>query len=106
MIGSAVLLAASISITSTAFPALISVQLSHTSHGSAVGLSADPIAFRQFKAIARMRAIVVFPITRWPLKIYPCAIRPWVSAFISVTVTWSCPTTSANRWGRYLRAKT
>ena len=66
-----------------AFPALISVQLSHTSQGSAVARSSLPIAFRQFSAIARIRAIVVFPIPRCPLKMYPCAIRCWVNAFMA-----------------------
>jgi hypothetical protein len=68
--------------------------------------SGDPIAVRQLSAIARIRAIVVFPIPRCPEKMYPCAIRPCSSAFAKVRVTWSCPITSENRCGRYLRAKT
>ena len=43
-------------------------------HGSGVGLSGEPTAFRQFRAIATMRAMVVFPIPRCPSKMYPCAI--------------------------------
>jgi hypothetical protein len=55
---------ASISITSTALPARISVHDSQIPQGSATGLSDE----RQFKAAARIRATVVFPIPRWPLK--------------------------------------
>ena len=51
------LVAASISMTSTALPARISVHDSHTPQGSATGLSED----RQFRAAARMRATVVLP---------------------------------------------
>src|ERR1700692_1025669 len=54
------LVAASISITSTAFPARISVQDSQMPQGSATGLSDE----RQFNAAARMRATVVFPMRR------------------------------------------
>src|SRR5882672_2428569 len=121
-------------MTSIAFPARISVQDSHTPQGSGVGRSINlfagpladsladllfgpladqladptgvPIGVRQLRAIARMRAIVVFPMPRCPLKMYPWAIRPCSMAFLSVRVTWSCPITSENFCGRYLRART
>src|SRR5271166_1425256 len=54
--------AASISITSSEVPAAISLQESHTPHGSGVG------PFTQFSAFARMRAAVVFPTPRAPEK--------------------------------------
>ena len=62
------LVAASISMTSTALPARISVQDSQTSQGSAVGRAAVPMGLRQLRAMARMRAMVVLPMPRWPLK--------------------------------------
>ena len=54
--------AASISITSTAPPAVISRQLAHTPQGVAVG------PLMQFRQRARMRATVVLPVPRWPEK--------------------------------------
>src|SRR5882762_1980638 len=53
------LVAASISRTSTALPARISVQDSQIPQGSATGWSAE----RQFSAMARIRATVVFPMS-------------------------------------------
>ena len=41
-----------------------------------------------------------------PAKMNDCAIRPLEMALRSVRVTASCPTTSSNRWGRHLRART
>ena len=62
------LVAASISMTSTALPARISVQASQMPQGSAWGVQAEPIVRWQFSAMARMRAMVVLPMPRWPLK--------------------------------------
>ena len=45
-----------------------SVQDSQTSHGSAVGRRGLPIGLRQLRAAARMRAMVVLPMPRWPEK--------------------------------------
>src|SRR5205823_4603460 len=92
--------AASISITSTAPPAAISMQLAHTPQGWLVGPE------MQFRHRARMRATVVFPVPRCPEKIYPCAIRFCAMAFSRVVLTCSWLTTSANDWGRYFLAIT
>ena len=62
------LVAASISMTSTELPERISVQDSQTLQGSAVGRTSEPMALRQLSAMARMRAMVVLPMPRWPLK--------------------------------------
>ena len=56
------LLAASISMTSTVPPAVISLQLAHTPQGVAVG------PWMQLRQRARMRAMVVLPVPRWPEK--------------------------------------
>src|ERR1700742_4775120 len=73
------------------------VQESHTPHGLAVG----PCA--QFNDRARMRADDVFPQPRGPENRYAWLIRPASRATDSGSVTCSCPTTSANAAGRYLR---
>ena len=62
------LVAASISMTSTALPARTSVQDSQVSQGSTVGRAAEPMGLRQLRAMARMRAMVVLPIPRWPAE--------------------------------------
>src|SRR5437660_785704 len=92
--------AASISCASMSFPAAISVHGPQTPHGSAVG------PFRQLSARARMRALVVLPHPRGPVKRNACATRPMRSAFDNVRTTCSCPVRSAKRCGRYLRART
>src|ERR1017187_542139 len=92
--------AASISMTSTVPPEVISLQLAHSPHGVAVG------PWMQFRQRARMRATVVFPVPRWPEKMYPWAMRFCAIAFSSVVLTCSWLTTSWNVWGRYLRAIT
>src|SRR6204780_4956116 len=92
--------AASISSTSSDVPAEISRHESQLPSGSAVG------PFTQFKAFARIRALVVFPTPRTPEKMYACATRfDWI-AFASVRVTCCCPTISLNVFGRYFRAIT
>ena len=57
----------------------------------------------QLRAFAKMRAQVVLAVPRVPQNRYPEAMRPSPMAFFSVRVMWSCPTTSSNVWGRYLR---
>lgn len=52
-----------------------------------------------------MRALEVFPQPRGPLNKYAWCVRPDSRAFESGTVTCSCPMTSANTEGRYLRYK-
>ena len=49
-------------MTSTDPPAAISRQLAHTPQGWLVG------PFTQFRQRARMRAMVVLPVPRWPEK--------------------------------------
>ena len=93
-------LAASISSTSMSRPCAISMQASHSPHGSGDG------PFTQFSARARMRAVVVFPQPRGPANTNAWATRPLVMALRSVRVTACCPTTSSNRCGRHLRART
>src|SRR5271169_3133850 len=92
--------AASISSTSSEVPAEISRHESHVPSGSAVG------PFTQFKALARIRALVVLPTPRTPEKMYACATRFELIAFASVRVTCCCPTISLNVCGRYFRAIT
>src|ERR1700685_4453608 len=72
-------------------------QESHTPHGSGVG------PLMQFSERARIRALEVLPHPRGPLNRYAWLIRPVRSACRSGPVTWSCPLTSANVAGRYLR---
>jgi len=60
----------------------------------------------QFRHLAKMRAIVVLPVPRGHTNKYAWAMRFCAMALDSVCVTCSCPTTSANRCGRYLRAMT
>ena len=49
-------------------PEEISRQETHCRQGSTVGRSAVPTSVRQSRAIARMRAMVVLPMPRWPEK--------------------------------------
>src|SRR5208283_4749921 len=92
--------AASISWTSTEFPEVISKHDGHVPSGVTVG----PV--KQLSALARMRAVVVFPTPRAPEKMYPWATRSVRMAFFRVSVTRCWPTTSSKVWGRYLRAMT
>ena len=92
--------AASNSITFSDVPAAISSHMGHTPHGLSVG------PFTQFSALAKMRAVLVFPVPRGPTKRYACASRFCPMAFFSVRTMCSCPTISSKVCGRYLRAKT
>src|SRR5262245_59679090 len=95
-----VLEAASISITSTGAPETKSWQDGHALHAS------GPLRWVQASALARSRAVVVLPTPRGPVKRYACATRPDLSAFCSVRVTGSWPTTASNTCGRQCRART
>ena len=68
-----------------------------TPHGSGVGPSS------QLSERARMRALDVLPQPRGPENRYAWLMRPASIATLSGWVTCSCPTTSANFAGRYLR---
>src|SRR5690348_3526376 len=72
-------------------------QESQTPQGSGVG----PLT--QFSERARIRALDVLPQPRGPLNRYAWLIRPVRSACWSGPVTCSCPLSSANVAGRYLR---
>src|SRR5262245_5998158 len=72
-------------------------QESQTPQGSGVG----PLT--QFSERARILALDVLPHPRGPLNRYAWLIRPVRSAWVSGPVTCSCPFTSANVAGRYLR---
>ena len=63
-------------------------------------------AFGQFRALAKMRAVEVFPTPRAPVKRYAWATRPEAMALVRARATWPCPITSANVCGRYRRAST
>src|SRR3989338_5057600 len=90
--------AASISMRSSALPALNSRHIWHELHGS---LSSP--RFSQLYAFAKSRASVVLPVPRVPENKYACETRPRRKAFFSTVTTCSCPTTSAKLLGRYLR---
>mgnify|MGYP000875784013 CR=1 FL=1 len=62
--------------------------------------------FTQLMAFARIRAHVFFPTPRGPQNKKDCASFPEDNAFFNVSETCSCPTTSKNLTGRYLRAET
>ncbi|MEZ5291871.1 MAG: hypothetical protein R2745_12360 [Vicinamibacterales bacterium] len=91
--------AASISRTSMSRPSAISMQASQVPHGVGVG------PWAQFRARARMRAVVVLPQPRGPAKTKAWAIRRPVRALRRVRVTAGWPRTSSNVWGRHLRAR-
>src|SRR5713101_8977866 len=91
--------AASISMRSSAEPAVISTHDWHLLHGSAES-RARPV---QFRAFASSRAADVFPVPRLPLNRYACATRPPMIAPWSARDVASWPTRSANVCDRYLR---
>ena len=75
--------APSISSTSRSLPTVISLHASHVPQGVIVG----PVV--QLSALARMRAVVVLPTPRTPVKRNACATRPDAMALPSVRVTCS-----------------
>src|SRR5690242_3567379 len=97
--------AASISITSTWRSSAIAKHCAHWPQGSAVELP-EPSGPTQLRARARMRAVVVLPTPRTPVRMKACAIRPVAIAFDRVRTIGSCPISSAKVEGRYLRART
>ena len=92
--------AASISMTSTERPSVISTQATQIPQGFAVG------PFSQFTALATRRAAVVLPTPRGPVKRKAWASRPRASAFERVRTTCSWPVISAKVCGRYFLART
>src|SRR5437764_7359641 len=97
--------AASISITSTWRSSALAGHCAHRPQGSAVA-PPEPSGPTQLRARARMRAVVVLPTPRTPVRMKACAIRPVAIAFDSVRTIASCPISSAKVEGRYLRART
>src|SRR5262249_14589385 len=87
-------------MTSTDRPPAISWQRSQTPHGSPVG------PFSHDRALARMRAALVLPTPRAPVNRKAWCTRFWAMALDRVRATWSWPTSSEKRCGRYLRART
>src|SRR5438105_12350775 len=97
--------AASISITSTWRSSAIARHCAHWPQGSAVE-PPEPSGPTQLRARARMRAVVVLPTPRTPVRMKAWAIRPVAIAFARVRTIASCPISSAKVEGRYLRART
>ncbi len=97
--------AASISSTSMWRLSAIATQGSQTPQGSGVGwpLPSGPM---QFSARAMIRAVLVLPTPRMPVKRNACAIRPVRSALPSVRTSASWPISSDRRCGRCRRAST
>ena len=97
--------AASISNTSTCRSWAIALQFSHTPQGEAVGppLPSGPV---QLSARAMMRAVVVLPTPRTPVRMKAWAMRPVDIALARVRTIASWPINSAKVLGRYLRAST
>src|SRR5690606_25854853 len=91
--------AASSSVTSMlpGPPGARDTQVAPTPHGWGVGPGS------QLRERARMRADEVLPQPRGPENRYAWLMRPEASAVLNGSVTCSCPTTSANFAGRYLR---
>jgi hypothetical protein len=97
--------AASISKMSGWRSSAMDLQLSHTPQGLTVGppLPSGPV---QFSARAMIRAVVVLPTPRTPVRMKAWAIRPVAIALVSVRTSASWPIISAKVLGRYLRART
>src|SRR6516165_996583 len=97
--------AASISNTSTWRSSAIARHCAHWPQGSAVE-PPEPSDPTQLRARARMRAVVVLPTPRTPVRMKACAIRPVAIAFDRVRTIASCQISSEKVEGRYLRAST
>src|SRR5579859_4510895 len=93
--------AASTSMRSTKRPSSISRHAAQMPQG----FELTP-AVSQFSDLAKMRAIVVFPTPRVPVNRNAWCTLPLSRALPRARTTCSCPTISANRLGRHLRAST
>ena len=84
---------------------MMPTQLRHCPQGSVVGppVPSCPV---QFSPLAIIRAVVVLPVPRMPVRMKACAIRSAAKAFLRVRTIASCPFRSAKLAGRYLRAST
>ena len=97
--------AASISITSTWRSSAIARQCSQSPQGETVGPPV-PSGPMQLRARAMIRAVVVLPTPRTPVRMKAWAMRPVAIAFDRVRTIASWPISSAKVCGRYLRART
>src|SRR5271157_5187031 len=66
----------------------------------------DPSGPTQLSPRASIRAVVVLPTPRTPVRMKACAMRPVAIAFDRVRTIAPCPISSAKVEGRYLRART
>src|SRR5207244_2392464 len=73
--------------------------------GATVG-PLEPSGPTQLSARAMIRAVVVLPTPRTPVRMKAWAIRPVAIAFDKVRTIASWPISSAKVEGRYLRART
>ena len=96
--------AASISITSMCWPAMIAASCRPPGVSSSDGLLMTSVSL--FSARASRRAVVVFPTPRTPVSMKACAMRPVAKALVRVLTMASCPIRSSKVRGRYLRANT
>jgi len=100
-----VLLAASTSITSRKFPLFMDWHGEQLLQISKEGSSLLPSPI-QFKALAIILAVVVFPTPLIPVKRNAWANLPLLRALLKVLTSVSCPINSLKSFGLYLRAKT
>ena len=100
-----VLLAASTSITSKKFPLFMDWHGEQLLQISKEGSSLQPSPI-QFKALAIILAVVVFPTPLIPVKRNAWANLPLSRALLKVVTSVSCPINSLKSFGLYLRAKT
>ena len=96
--------AASISITSMCWPAMMAASCRPCAVRASDGLSMLSVSL--FSARANRRAVVVLPTPRTPVSMKAWAIRPVAKALVSVLTIASCPIRSSKVRGRYLRAST
>jgi hypothetical protein len=80
-------------------PSAMAMQGSHWPHGSGVGWPLPSVS-TQFKARAMIRAVVVLPTPRIPVRRNACATRPLCRALVRVRTRASWPISSERRCGR------
>ena len=96
--------AASISITSMCWPAMMAASCRPSDDRARDGRSMASVSL--FRARARSRAVVVLPTPRTPVSMKAWAMRPVAKALVRVRTIASCPIRSSKVRGRYLRART
>ena len=83
----------------------MATQGAQTPQGSVVGPPV-PSGPTQFRPLAMIRAVVVLPVPRIPVRMKAWAIRPRSKALRSVRTIASWPIRSSSVCGRYFRAST